>query len=542
MLNIFKESIFLRKSSSIIFFLFSFLSASHAQNSDVESGALSLFQETCGFDQIHSSNLNNPIYNQEWVGHNAMMLKEISNARAKAGTVQIPVVVHVLHKGETIGVGANISDAQILSAINNLNAVYANTMGTRSSVDMGVKFQLATMDPNYNPTNGIVRVNASTVPDYSRDGMQLGGVGLGADEIALKNLSKWPTDKYLNFWIVSEIRGNNGKYGAQGFADIPVAITPHNGVVMMAGSFGYDPTGALGYFFGPLGGNNAVTVHEVGHFLDLYHTFQGGVDGICPPTETNCSTENDFVCDTPPHMHYMTSNPTLYASCQSGHVNECAKGNMDQVIHNIMNYTSCPDRFTAGQKARVTACLATSRSGLVTSLGLTSPNRLLVASGSGSIAKGVGLKGYSSMISKIVFNDIRVESRSASAILNNSLRMRVISDTMSVSGPCFTSTDGQIKDYSAIIKSSVASATFLASDAENDFMIYPNPTQGNVTIKGSFATDATMLVVDQAGRAVASSRSLSDETSIDLSRVQKGMYSVIITNKGSKTMKSITVN
>ncbi|GEM_PF-936198 len=386
-----------------------------SQNLINQSLSLGHVEERCGFDIINQTKMADPAYRQLVQEHNLMMAKVINQGQAKSGLV-IPVVVHVLHKGEAVGSGTNISDAQILSAISNLNSVYANTFGSMPSVDMGVQFVMAARDPNCNATNGIVRVNASGVSGYSSDGCQLDGSGPGANETTLKDLSKWPTDKYMNFWIVSELGGNNGGCGVQGYASLPIGIDAYNGSVMMAGTFGYDPNGTQGFVFGACGGDNSTVIHEVGHFLDLYHTFEGGGDGVCPsPTETSCSTQNDFVCDTPPHMHYMTSNSSLYFSCANGHANECSSGNMDQVIHNIMNYTSCPDRFTAGQKTRVQACLASSRLSLTSSLGGTPPSGTYtapIAAGCTPLTSGAGLSGGYAGITEVIFNDLISSSSS----------------------------------------------------------------------------------------------------------------------------------
>jgi len=96
---------------------------------------------------------------------------------------------------------------------------------------------------------------------------------------------------------------------------------------------------------------NRVTTHEIGHGLNLYHTFQGN---SC--SETDCSSQGDRVCDTPPTV----SNST---SCNSP-----ACGGTQQV-ENYMDYTSqnCKNMFTEGQKTRMRTALTNSRSTLLTS-------------------------------------------------------------------------------------------------------------------------------------------------------------------------------
>ena len=85
-------------------------------------------------------------------------------------TIIIPVVVHVLHFGEAIGTGRNISDDQVRSQIEvlnedfrRLNADRANTPAAFQAVasDPRFEFRLACIDPNGNVTNGITRTRAA---------------------------------------------------------------------------------------------------------------------------------------------------------------------------------------------------------------------------------------------------------------------------------------------------------------------------------------------------------------------------------------------
>ena len=254
---------------------------------------------------------------------------------ADVDTVVVPIVFHVVHTGA--GEPNNISDEQIMSQVDVLNEEFA---------DSKIQFCMASRDPEGNPTNGITRTDYSSNDEYMLDGIS-NGSGSGADQTQVKaDAGCWNPSEYINYYVVTEINGNDGGWGIQGFAYLGPTGDCRDGVVCL-----YNVTGNVGTL--KPGRELGLTgVHEMGHHLTLWHTFSNSND--CD--ETNCETQGDQVCDTPP----TTPNDQGCAAV------DCP----DALIENFMDYTpeTCRESFTVGQSERMHECLQTSRSGLVDNL------------------------------------------------------------------------------------------------------------------------------------------------------------------------------
>ena len=90
-------------------------------------------------------------------------IQAIINSRSSFGKT-IPVVVHIIYNDSY----SNISDAQVNSALiainedfNAANSDFNSVISAFSSIksDVGISFNLASIDPYGNPTSGITRMN-----------------------------------------------------------------------------------------------------------------------------------------------------------------------------------------------------------------------------------------------------------------------------------------------------------------------------------------------------------------------------------------------
>ena len=343
------------------------------------------YGQFCGFDVRRSELEKNPNFiAQEKASEQRIKLatqriraesQQRKSANQSTDLLTIPVVVHVLHLGEQEGTGTNISDAQIESSIAHLNSFYRGQT-TGSTIDFQIEMKLAQRSPTCEITTGINRIDASDVEDYKEDGVSL--YGNGASESTLKQLSLWPTTDYLNIWIVSEIDGNNGGGGYQGYANFFNGVS-QEGSVMMYTVFGYDPTTENTDWPLSRSRDNSTVVHELGHYFHLFHTFQGddaaAVVGSDPyearcPINNNPSTDGDRCADTVPHKRETSSCPDKNSCTSEDWENHNTK-------KNIMSYYGCTDRMTADQKTRVRAVME--GSSIVNSKGSQQLNQPFVA-------------------------------------------------------------------------------------------------------------------------------------------------------------------
>jgi len=315
-------------------------------------------QSFCVTDEVHRHLLRiKPAYKKaielqdaKWRQYSKEKATRVNRrAEAEDDIYEIPVVIHVIHTGQAIGTPYNPSDNDLISMIARLNAIFAANydaggINTDGSVEIPIHFKLAQRTPDCQPTNGINRVDGSAVPGYSEYGVNYPWNTTssgGAPETDVKALSSWPNTAYLNIWIVTQIQGQvQGGGGIAGYAYYPGAPSGIDGATV-------------------INTDVELLAHEVGHFLWLYHTFEGNGDGSICPLNNDCTTDGDQVCDTEPHYLF---------GCNTG-INACTNQPWGSVVRNFMNYYNCKGIFTAGQSDRMLYALENLRGSLLTSLG-----------------------------------------------------------------------------------------------------------------------------------------------------------------------------
>lgn len=237
----------------------------------------------------------------EHVAHIERVLAEKAPARDVNKVTNIPVAFHVIHNGSA----GNIPDSWISAQINVLNQAYAGS---------GFSFTLQSIDRTDN---------------------RRWYTGCYNQDTKMKQSLAIDPAHTLNMYSCSP---NGGLLGWAYFPDSFSESDKRHGVVLLDQSL---PGGsAAPYNEGDTG------THEVGHYLGLYHTFQGG-----------CTGNGDYVGDT-------AAESSAAYGCPVGR-DTCAGGGQDP-IYNFMDYTDdpCMNEFTANQITRMQQMTATFRPSL----------------------------------------------------------------------------------------------------------------------------------------------------------------------------------
>lgn len=321
-------------------------------------------QEPCGTDEHYHQLLRE--YPQ-LAEYEKQFNDQVSRGLAAKGTASpldtnwydMPIVIHVVHD---YGYDADfIPDDRIYNAVQSWALTFVKMNSELPSVitpfiqyigNPRIRLHLATIDPNGNPTKGVLRHYSYLTKN-------------GSDQ---SKFEPWPNNKYMNIWFTRTL----GNSGAAAYAYYPssAAGMPH-----------YDGVISL---FDYIDRSNTIP-HELGHCLNLQHVWGNNNNAA-----TACG--NDQVDDTPPtkgHTPGCVPSAIYDTTCATGYAKmyTSISGLVDSLVdypdttnsQNIMDYTYCAAMFSKGQCVRMRNALTSStagRSNLITSANLIATGAL----------------------------------------------------------------------------------------------------------------------------------------------------------------------
>ncbi|MBS1664940.1 MAG: T9SS type A sorting domain-containing protein [Bacteroidetes bacterium] len=239
--------------------------------------------------------------------------------------ITIPVVVHIIYNSPS----QNISDEQVLSQLQVLNADYGKTNADTAAIpgyyaslaaDCGFSFVLATVDTGGHTTTGIIRKHTNATSFTIDDDVKFGSRG-GDDA--------WDRDRYLNLWVC------NLSGSVLGYSSLVGGPRETDGVVIKYTAFGTKGTAQPPYNLG------RTATHEVGHWMNLIHIWG------------DASCGDDEVGDTPQQQEATYGNP-------NGVVLSCGNMQYGNLYMDYMDFTDDIGMhlFTGGQRDRMRTLFA----------------------------------------------------------------------------------------------------------------------------------------------------------------------------------------
>lgn len=315
-------------------------------------------KHVCGADEVYEQQKReNPkiaVYEkqierdlQNYLASQAVLRGARTTATVDTGFLEIPVVVHVVHNyGNEM-----VKDNQIFELIKSMNKFYSAKNDISGVIqpfkkyvgNAKIRFHLAAIDPNGNPTNGIVHHHSYNTYGY--------------DDQA--KLDQWPSGNYFNIWF-EEVIGRGANVGIiLAYSTFPASAAAqpfYDGVIARSD---YIDDG------GPDGGTTLD--HETGHYFNLMHPWNSSgkdVEGACGDdgVDDTPPTKGHFSCGVPTKLYDTACALNYYKMYPLDNGTDSLENYPDTTnTQNVMDYSGdCTNMVTKGQVTRMRAALRSS--------------------------------------------------------------------------------------------------------------------------------------------------------------------------------------
>lgn len=519
--TIVRKQFFMKTKCFLLVYVFFVITSVSAQNSS---------EVRCGFSTYHMEDDEQKMVFEEWVERKKTENSNFIREEGEDDIIRIPVIFHILHDGEDIGSGQNLSQAQINAQIKQVNNDLRRREGTSgyNDYDFGVDMEIELVPALYDQ-DGYRLIE----PGINRiDNLEMGfGTEVYTESVInaiVKPLTQWNPNEYLNVWIT------HLSSGILGFAQFPTAsgldgidlegVPETDGVVLNCKSVGSTEmpnTLATSEMYENYNKGRTFT-HELGHWLGLRHTWGEG----------GCETD-DYCIDTP------YAEGANYGC--AGESYSC--GSLD-LTDNYMDYTDdvCMNNFTQNQKDRIMAVMH------------NSPRRMeLLHSEKATPSPYTDMSFFSARIEKwnAVINWSTIyENNNSHFILYKSTNGETYTQLAEIQGAGFSN---EFSDYEYIDENphkgtnyyKLAQVNYNGEESNEgirileyylgfEMEISPNPTRGDLDIDILAEADgvATLKIFDTNGKEALAVEAIlhvgQNQLDLDLDNLPKGIYIIQI--------------
>jgi len=243
-----------------------------------------------------------------------LLKQQLFKARVQTGISYIPIKAHIIRQSNGSG---GLSLADLNKALVQTNSFYINS---------NIQFYLCGSSPHY--------IDNSTYYDLDN-----------SEENALCSAND--VNNAINVYFANSI--SFGSLLVAGYAYFPGNSNTTNRIFIQSSS----------------ASDSRTMPHELGHYFNLYHTFQGSTSTPISDRElvtrsyssgANCQTMGDLLCDTPSDPYGRSQDSTQVIGCNYvGNAKDAHGQLFSPSLSNIMSYypVSCGNIFTGGQYARI---------------------------------------------------------------------------------------------------------------------------------------------------------------------------------------------